>query len=242
MSTAFLVDNILNEKEDRPDSLSSSASDIESEADTASDLKDSLCGSPDNSEMLHATSPSGDTKLHLSETLLRTYNSMMRNGAGGDHHLGIEMCCSKCGHFQIVKPRSNSESNSFDESDAECDFKCDKCDSNEGVHAKETILKDSAKPILKFSVSAILSDKKDCAKVRNGKICSLSFWFNCRENRKIWFTLIINYTVDSQIKHQLSLNCSVNSPIKRTSLFNVRLKINNHRWNESILRWVIELS
>lgn len=175
MSTAFLVDNILSDKEDRPDSISSSASDIESEADTTYDLKDSLCGSPENSEMLHATSPTQDTKIHLSETLLRTYNSMMRNGGvvGGGHHLTNEMCCTKCGHFQMVKQRSSSDSNGFDESDAEYDFKCDKCDSNEGYHAKETILKDSAKPILKFSVSAILSDKKECAKVRNGKIHSV---------------------------------------------------------------------
>lgn len=186
MSTAFLVDNILNEKEDRPDSLSSaasatsisSASDIDSEADTTYDLKDSLCGSPkNNSEMLHAPTPASDTKIHLSETILRTYNSMMRNGGlvggrdadGSSDDQAIEMCCNKCGHFQIVKQRMSSESNGFDESDAEYEFKCDKCDSNEGVHAKETILKDSAKPILKFSVSAILSDKKECAKVRNGK-------------------------------------------------------------------------
>lgn len=189
MSTAFLVDNILNEKEDRPDSLSSAASpatsistasDIDSEADTTYDLKDSLCGSPKSSEMLHAASPASDTKIHLSETILRTYNSMMRNSGGGgvgrdtdgsSDDQGIEMCCTKCGHFQIVKHRSSSESNGFDESDAEYEFKCDKCDSTEGVHAKETILKDSAKPILKFSVSAILSDKKECAKVRNGKKC-----------------------------------------------------------------------
>lgn len=56
------------------------------------------------------------------------------------------------------------------------DFKCDKCDSNEGVISSQkerttTILKDNAKPILKFSVSAILGDKKECARVRHGKIC-----------------------------------------------------------------------
>lgn len=54
------------------------------------------------------------------------------------------------------------------------DFKCDKCDSNEGVISSQkesttTILKDNAKPILKFSVSAILGDKKECARVRHGK-------------------------------------------------------------------------
>lgn len=173
MSTAFLVDNILNDKEDRSDTLSS---DSDSE-ETASDLKDSLCGSPQNCEMLHA-SPNNDSKLHLSESLLRTYN-MIKHGA--EHHMDIEICCSKCGHFQIMK-RSNTDSNGYDDPDIELDFKCDKCDSHEGVNTKNTILKDSAKPILKFSVSAILSDKKDCAKVKNGKnlmsntLCIVYFW------------------------------------------------------------------
>lgn len=58
--------------------------------------------------------------------------------------------------------------------DIDTDFKCDKCDSNEGVISSQketttTILKDNAKPILKFSVSAILGDKKECARVRHGK-------------------------------------------------------------------------
>lgn len=61
--------------------------------------------------------------------------------------------------------------------DIETDFKCDKCDSNEGVISSQketttTILKDNAKPILKFSVSAILGDKKECARVRHGKCIS----------------------------------------------------------------------
>lgn len=173
MSTAFLVDNILNDKEDR--SVDFIPSDGSESDDTISDLKDSLCGSPDNCAMLQTSSPSSDSKLHLSETLLRTYNTMMRNGTG--HHLGIEMCCTKCGHFQIVKRSGSSAgsggggdtANGYDDNDLELDFKCDKCDSHDGVPAKDTILKDSAKPILKFSVSAILSDKKECAKVRNGK-------------------------------------------------------------------------
>lgn len=161
MSTAFLVDNILNDKEDRSDSLSS---DSDSE-ETASDLKHSLCSSPQNCEMLHA-SPNTDSKLNLSESLLRTYN-MIKNGA--EHHIDIEMCCAKCGHFQIMK-RSTNDTGAYDDPDIEFDFKCEKCDSHEGVQTKDTILKDSAKPILKFSVSAILSDKRDCAKVKNGKI------------------------------------------------------------------------
>lgn len=61
--------------------------------------------------------------------------------------------------------------------DNDADFKCDKCDNNEGVISSQkettTILKDNAKPInkpiLKFSVSAILGDKKECARVRHGK-------------------------------------------------------------------------
>ena len=184
MSTAFLVDNILNDKDDRSESLSS-----DTESDATSDLKDSLCGSPETSDLLHSSPPSSDSsKLNnLSESLLRQYNTMMRNGAVGNvgnpattvvgvggGHLGIEMCCAKCGHFQIIK---RNDPNAYDDHDLELDFKCDKCDSHDGVNTKETILKESSKPILKFSVSAILGDKKECAKVRNGKINSSSFPF-----------------------------------------------------------------
>lgn len=75
-------------------------------------------------------------------------------------------------HFYIfVWVQIGSDDNN---ADIDTDFKCDKCDSNEGVISSQketttTILKDNAKPILKFSVSAILGDKKECARVRHGK-------------------------------------------------------------------------
>lgn len=81
-------------------------------------------------------------------------------------------------NFSIVGGLGSDDNNG----DIEMDFKCDKCDSNEGVISNQketttTILKDNAKPILKFSVSAILGDKKECARVRHGKrfnlICNL---------------------------------------------------------------------
>lgn len=161
-----MVDNILNDKEDRSESISS-----DTESDTTSDIKDSLCGSPRSDHQ-----PSGDEKINISESLLRTY-AMIRQSGG---HLGIEMCCGKCGHFQITKRSSHHQQ--YDDSDIEVDFKCDKCGGTEAINTKETILKESGsggggvigsggvtKPILKFSVSAILGDKKECVKVRNGK-------------------------------------------------------------------------
>lgn len=130
MSTAFLVDNILNDKEDRSDSVIS-----DTDSDATSDLKDSLCGSPESNENI--TPPhhyyhhhhhhihqqalsSGNTTNQLSETLLRTYNTMIRNSdcATSDDHSDdasnhfIEMCCTKCGHFQqLNKTRSNNGTN-----------------------------------------------------------------------------------------------------------------------------------
>ncbi|XP_037047901.1 uncharacterized protein LOC119082492 [Bradysia coprophila] len=157
MSTAFLVDNILNDKEERTESLSS-----DTESDTTSDIKDSVCGSPRNDHL-----PNGDDKINISESLLRTY-AMIRNSG---HHIGIdEMCCAKCGHFQITKRGG------YEDTDIDLDFKCDKCGGSEAINTKETILKDSVKPILKFSVSAILGDKKDCVKVRNEFIQPQHIW------------------------------------------------------------------
>ncbi|GAB0096292.1 uncharacterized protein DMENIID0001_117800 [Sergentomyia squamirostris] len=144
MSTAFLVDNILNDKDDQADSL---VSDTESE--TTSDLKDSLCDSPPRSEMQLSHQP--EERLSLSEDLIRTYT--MLNG-----RMAFEVCCAKCGHF--VR-------RSVENSDPSGEFKCDKCGGTECTSDKETILKETAKPVLKFSVSAILGDKKDCVKVRN---------------------------------------------------------------------------
>lgn len=216
MSTAFLVDNILNDKEERSDSIVS---------DTESDSTSSLCGSPEsngNNSPAHyyhhhhmqqqtiSTSVNSanvvratDKVNEFSETLLQTYNTMMRNSdciTSDDHSDDtsinfIEMCCTKCGHFQQSNKIRNSGINSTnsgtndigmtsvndfsdDNTDMDIDFKCDKCDSNEGVISNQketttTILKDNTKPILKFSVSAILGDREECARVRHGKRSSL---------------------------------------------------------------------
>lgn len=163
MSTAFMVDNILNDKDDHTESISSDG--------TESD-KDSICDSPhsihelsNGNDIVGSIGNGGsepDCKINLSESLLRTY-AMIR----GSGHLGIEMCCAKCGHFQIGQ-RSPLKDHQTD-TDSELDYKCDKCGGIDAINTKETLLKDSAKPILKFSVSAILGDRKECVKVRNGK-------------------------------------------------------------------------
>lgn len=154
-----MVDNILNDKEDRSESVSS-----DTESDATSDIKDSLCGSPRSDTLLL---PSNDERpLNISESLLRTY-AMIRQGG--------HLCCSKCGHFQVAK-RNAGERHMYDDgdhTDSVTEFKCDMCGCTEPINAKETILKETGvgitKPILKFSVSAILGDRKDCVKVRNGK-------------------------------------------------------------------------
>lgn len=214
MSTAFLVDNILNDKDDRCDSIES-----DTESDATSDLKDS-CGSPGSGEISlpshnhhryrfqydihhlnrrqqqqspsshcvgggHGGCDENTNKINrLSESIFRTYNTMMlRNDSVSDEHLDdnssncIEMCCSKCGHFQQLTKRNGGD----DHNEIDIDFKCDKCECQEGVitttttttttSTKDTatILKESAKPFLKFSVSAILGDRKECVKARTGK-------------------------------------------------------------------------
>ncbi|XP_055321322.1 homeobox protein 2 isoform X2 [Sitodiplosis mosellana] len=206
MSTAFLVDNILNDKEDRSDSIIS-----DTDSDATSDLKDSVCGSPESNENISPShhyyhhhhihqQASGNTSAQLSETLLRTYNTMIRSSdcATSDDHSDdasnhfIEMCCTKCGHFQqLNKTRSNNGTNGSgsddNNADIDTDFKCDKCDSNEGVISSQketttTILKDNAKPILKFSVSAILGDKKECARVRHEFLQPQHIWPYIQQN------------------------------------------------------------
>uniref|UniRef100_A0A182UVU5 Uncharacterized protein n=1 Tax=Anopheles merus TaxID=30066 RepID=A0A182UVU5_ANOME len=48
---------------------------------------------------------------------------------------------------------------------SEYEFRCEKCGFGEYVvPGKQTILKESSKPVLKFSVSAILGDRKECVK------------------------------------------------------------------------------
>lgn len=154
MSTAFLVDNILNDKEDNNhDSLMSDTSDSDT---TSTDLKDSLCDSPPTLTTNNCENGNvNNGKLSLSENFLRTYTMIKDTNCS----VGIEVSCTKCGYYQFIK-RGNGQS----------DFKCEKCDCCEyNTDKDETIIKEASKPVLKFSVSAILGDKKDCVKVRNGK-------------------------------------------------------------------------
>lgn len=220
MSTAFLVDNILNDKEERPDSLTT---------DTESDETSSLCGTPESNENIspihnyqhreQQTLISGVNSANVvggentsnkvskfSETLLRTYSTMIRNSEciTSDDHSDeasinfIEICCTKCGHFQQLNKTRNSNNginngandvcftsvndcSDDNNTDMDIDFKCDKCESNEGVISNQketttTILKDNTKPILKFSVSAILGNKEECARVRHGEYIASSLF------------------------------------------------------------------
>lgn len=105
---------------------------------------------------------------------------------------GTKLCCGKCGHFQFGNK-------TIIDNEIQYEFKCDKCGSCDYIkvlhngssniisnsspligHGKTTtmlnmddnLLKEnvvSSKPVLKFSVSAILGERKDCVKVRNGK-------------------------------------------------------------------------
>lgn len=189
MSSAFMVENILTTDIDKDvadhhhhhhnhhhhhqscESMTSSSSDTES--DVMSDIKDSLCGSPRHDPMpataVRLPLPDKD-KLQLSESLLRTY-AMIRQSGGQIAGLG-EMCCGKCGHFQAAGVEDGDGA----------EAKCAKCGGGCEMLAKDatTILGDAerttsivgagvTKPILKFSVSAILGDRKECVKVRNGK-------------------------------------------------------------------------
>uniref|UniRef100_A0A182MK99 Uncharacterized protein n=1 Tax=Anopheles culicifacies TaxID=139723 RepID=A0A182MK99_9DIPT len=109
----------------------------------------------------------------------------------------MDYCCAKCGHCQaelnpgsrgspsgapsggngMEKRNSEGEHNNNNgkeegvpdgDGGSEYEFRCEKCGYGEYVvPGKQTILKESTKPVLKFSVSAILGDKKDCVKVRN---------------------------------------------------------------------------
>lgn len=206
------------------ESMTSSSSDTES--DVMSDIKESVCGSPTLRSTHHglehmammqtANSPgSGNNgvggggggvadkdKLHLSESLLRTY-AMIRQGGGQLAGAGLaeEMCCTKCGHFQPStravhqqhKRTGKTNDGDFGDIDAAdtaigdaVGMKCIKCGGScetvGPVKDATTILSEAertttsigggvTKPILKFSVSAILGDRKECVKVRNGKCC-----------------------------------------------------------------------
>lgn len=142
MSTAFLVDNILNDKDEQQDSLES---DTDSEA--TSDIKDYS-----QNDLIN------DSK-DLSEDLLRRYQIIRQR----NRCMGKEVFCAKCNCFQLKKQIVSDV-------DMQIELKCEKCGSSDIMPSEETIINTSSKPILKFSVSAILGDKNDVVKVRNGEI------------------------------------------------------------------------
>lgn len=158
MSTAFLVDNILNEdKEEQLDSSGTISESDESDSEHNSDLKGSLCDSPKSyNSMHHRNSPLSEDELIRSYTVIQDQADNAENIS--------EFNCAKCGHFNDSL-KSNSEN---------IDDKCEKCGFHNDFfqHSKDTRIKElPIKPVLKFSVSAILSDtKRDCVKVRNGKL------------------------------------------------------------------------
>lgn len=195
MSTAFMVDSILQDKEDQTHDSYSSA--LDTDSDQNSDHKDSVCDSPPPNYHHHRHN-SGPDELLQSYAVLRNRQTMNRNslmdndmgsndgsgcgdsdgGSGGGVDVGsndggsgggciIELCCAKCGHFQIGNNKT------IIDNEIQYNFKCDKCGCGDYLHPKETIItKDSVnsvKPVLKFSVSAILGDRNDCGKVRNGE-------------------------------------------------------------------------
>lgn len=212
MSTAFMVDNILQDKD--PDHINDSfTSASDSESEPTSDHKDSICcdspmyeedhhhhhhhinpNSQDTDELLQsytvlrASTNQNDEMCDDEEDAINNENAMIeddddaRMTDGGPQKL----CCGKCGHLQFgVKTIIDNE--------IQYEFKCDKCGScdynynikvmgqngNNKINATTTTTttatnllennSSSKQPVLKFSVSAILGERKDCVKVRNGK-------------------------------------------------------------------------
>lgn len=153
-----MVENILSDdKEEQMDSTGSISESDESDSDHNSDLKDSLCDSPKSyNSMNHQNSPLSDDELIRGYTVIRAENSENLN----------EFTCVKCGHLNENLKINISENN--------IDEKCEKCGFVHEFYTqrtKDTHIKElPSKPVLKFSVSAILSDTKrdTCVKVRNG--------------------------------------------------------------------------
>ncbi|XP_055915029.1 homeobox protein B-H2 [Eupeodes corollae] len=200
MSTAFMVDNILNDKD--ATNVEAILSD-DSESESNSDLKDSICDSPHNEILSRNSSVSSheDNFMNISSddhSFVGARNSydMLRVASSSVHSeedVGdrIEMCCNICGNFnQVIVDTKNMSNNELLRRENE--FKCDKCCgrslseiriSNNEDDTKETILKDSStKPILKFSVSAILGDTREGVRVRNEFIQPQHIWPYIQQN------------------------------------------------------------
>ncbi|KAG5678169.1 hypothetical protein PVAND_007862 [Polypedilum vanderplanki] len=173
MSTAFLVDNILSEeKDEQMDSTGSISDSDESDSDHNSDLKDSLCDSPKSyNSMNQQNSPLSDDELIRSYTVIQEQTENNENFN--------EFHCVKCGHYnENLKISSNNDEN-IEEKCEKCGFLNDFYQNGKDTHIKEL----PNKPVLKFSVSAILSDtKRDCVKVRNEFIQPQNLWPYIQQN------------------------------------------------------------
>lgn len=159
----FSVDKLLN-----PMDYTATAMDtaMHSESDTE-DTKDSKCSSPVNSNNSESLDVRNSSVSNLSQDILQTMIQSCRRLAAtsdltrcecGDQHQDRKagVSCEKCGagKFNLNLRINDSDS-----------FKKDKCN---------TIIDEPVKPVLKFSVSAILSDTKSCnddrlLKTRHGK-------------------------------------------------------------------------
>lgn len=169
--SVFSVDKLLN-----PMDYTATAMDtaMHSESDTE-DTKDSKCSSPVNSNNSESLDVRNSSVSNLSQDILQTMiqscrrlaanSELTRCGCGDqpspphsdqDRKAGGVGKCEKCG---AAKFNLNLRINDSDS------FKKDKCN---------TIIEEPVKPVLKFSVSAILSDTKSCTderllKTRHGK-------------------------------------------------------------------------
>ncbi|XP_052859677.1 homeotic protein empty spiracles [Anopheles cruzii] len=225
MSTAFMVDSILQDKDvvsERPDGASSpvgghhpgggppadhSLASVSDSSDEFEEPKDSssVCDSPKSFHSLHhhhSGSYSDDELAPGPPARVLRVPPFLR---GPDHPDDggplepMDFCCAKCGHCQpeltphksprrVSAGESNNNHHHHQGSDgggpgsSEYEFRCEKCGCGEYVTPKQTILKESTKPVLKFSVSAILGDRKECVKVRNEFIQPQHLWPYIQQN------------------------------------------------------------
>lgn len=92
-----------------------------------------------------------------------------------DNEIQYEFKCDKCGSCDYIKVVHNDSNNSVISNSNPLLMGNGKTTTTTMLNMESNILKDnvvvSSKPVLKFSVSAILGERKDCVKVRNGKFC-----------------------------------------------------------------------
>ncbi|XP_049542645.1 homeobox protein Hox-B3a [Anopheles darlingi] len=159
MSTAFMVDSILQDKGE-PAADQNRIGDGASSPITGDHSLASISDSSDEYE-----EPKDSSSLCDSPRSFHSFQHQQQQHTAND-------------------PSSNNNNHGGDSvgSGAEYEFRCEKCGYGEYVTPKQTILKESTKPVLKFSVSAILGDKKECVKVRNEFIQPQHLWPYIQQN------------------------------------------------------------